>query len=214
MTRREILQRITEVGICPVVRVRSEEQALAAADALCDGGIPIAEITMTVPRALHAIEQLARARPHILVGAGTVLESNTARRCIGAGAQFLVAPGFDAETVSLANAQHLLIMAGALTPTEVITAWKAGADVVKVFPCANVGGPKYIKALRGPLPHIPMVPTGGVNLKTAADFIRAGSIALGVGGELVSVAALTAGRISEITDTARQYVRIVQEARS
>lgn len=188
MTKSEALQRISDVGICPVVRVPSEDLAFAAADALCDGGIPIAEITMTVPGALHVIEQLASARHHIVVGAGTVLESDTARRCIEAGARFIVTPGFDADTVRLANSQQLLIMAGALTPTEVITAWRAGADLVKVFPCANVGGPKYIAALRGPLPQIPLVPTGGVNLQTAADFIRAGSAALGIGGELVSVA--------------------------
>lgn len=214
MTKREALQRIVDVGICPVIRVLSKEQAFAAADAVCDGGIPIVEITMTVPGALHVIEQLAKARHHILVGAGTVLESETARHCIEAGAQFIVTPGFDAQTVRLANSKNLLIMAGALTPTEVITAWRAGADLVKVFPCGNVGGPKYIKALKGPLPQIPMVPTGGVNLQTAGDFIRAGSAAVGIGGELVSIAALIAGRTAEITDTAKRYVRIIQESRS
>ena len=149
----------------------------------------------------------------LLVGAGTVLDVESAKRCIDAGAEFLVSPGLDVEVVKLANKQGKLIMAGALTPTEVITAWKAGADFVKVFPCGNVGGPKYIKALKGPLPQVPMVPTGGVNLQTAAEFIKAGSAALGIGGELVSASALESGNVGEITDAARQYVTIVREAR-
>ncbi|MGA2992357.1 MAG: bifunctional 4-hydroxy-2-oxoglutarate aldolase/2-dehydro-3-deoxy-phosphogluconate aldolase, partial [Candidatus Korobacteraceae bacterium] len=149
----------------------------------------------------------------VLIGAGTVLDAETAAKCLDAGAQFLVSPGFDPETVKLACRRGVLMMAGALTPSEVIAAWKAGSDFVKIFPCGNVGGPKYIKALRGPLPQIPMVPTGGVNLSTVGEFILAGAAAVGIGSELVSAAALASGNIREITDLARQYVSIVNETR-
>jgi 2-dehydro-3-deoxyphosphogluconate aldolase/(4S)-4-hydroxy-2-oxoglutarate aldolase len=214
MTKEEVRKRIIEVGICPVVRATSAAQAKAASEACCKGGIPVAEVTMTVPGAIDVIAQLVREMgKDMLVGAGTVLDAETAQRCIDAGAEFLVSPGFDAATVKLANAQGKLIMAGSLTPTEVITAWKAGADIVKIFPCGNVGGPKYIKALKGPLPQVPMVPTGGVNLQTAVDFIKAGAEALGIGGELVSSAAMKAGNYSEITEKAKQYVALVKEAR-
>lgn len=214
MTKEEVRQRIIEVGICPVVRAASSSQAIAATEAVCAGGIPVVEITMTVPGAVDVIAELSRTvGKEVLVGAGTVLDAQTAQRCIDAGAEFLVSPGFDLETVKLANREDKLIMAGALTPTEVITAWKAGADIVKIFPCGNVGGAAYIKALKGPLPQVPMIPTGGVNLRTAADFIRAGAAALGIGGELVSAAALKSGNVAQITEAARQYVAIVREAR-
>ena len=150
----------------------------------------------------------------VLLGAGTVLDAETAQRCIDAGAEFLVSPGFDPGTVQLANRLGKPIMAGALTPTEVIAAWRAGSDFVKIFPCGTVGGAKYIKALKAPLPQIPMVPTGGVNLQTAAEFIQAGAEALGVGGELVLASALKSGDMKEITETARQFLTIVQEARA
>jgi 2-dehydro-3-deoxyphosphogluconate aldolase/(4S)-4-hydroxy-2-oxoglutarate aldolase len=170
---------------------------------------------MTVPGALEVIEQVAsKMGSDVLVGAGTVLDAESARRCVDAGAEFLVTPGFDLETVKFANRQGKLIMAGALTPTEVIAAWKSGADMVKVFPCGNVGGPRYIKALKGPLPQVPMVPTGGVNLQTAAEFIHAGAAALGIGGELVSAAALKSGDTGAITDLARKYMEIVHHARN
>ncbi len=214
MTKEEVRQRIIDVGICPVVRASSPKQAMMASEAVCAGGIPIAEITMTVPGAIELIAELSRTiGSEILIGAGTVLDVNTAQRCLDAGAQFLVSPGFDFATVRLANAKNTLIMAGALTPTEIIAAWKAGADFVKVFPCGNVGGANYIKALKGPLPQVPMVPTGGVNLQTAGDFIKAGSAALGIGGELVSASALRSGDTSQITETARKFVTIVREAR-
>ncbi len=214
MTKEEVRRRIIEVGICPVVRAQSPEQAVAATEAVCAGGIPVVEITMTVPGAVEVIAELSRTvSKDILVGAGTVLDAETAQRCIDAGAQFLVSPGFDLATVKLANAQKKLIMAGALTPTEVITAWNAGADFVKIFPCGNLGGAAYIKALKGPLPQVPMVPTGGVNMQTAADFIKAGAAALGIGGELVSAGALKSGNLALITETARQFVNIVREAR-
>jgi len=214
MTREEVWQRIVEVGIVPVVRASSSDLAISAAGAVCAGGIPIVEVTMTVPGAIGVIEELTRTMDgEVLIGAGTVLSAETAARCLEAGADFLVSPGFDLETVKLANRAGSLIMAGALTPTEVITAWKAGSDFVKIFPCGNVGGPGYIKALKAALPQIPMVPTGGVNLTTAAQFLAAGASALGIGGELISASALKAGDLQAITAAARQYVAIVREAR-
>jgi 2-dehydro-3-deoxyphosphogluconate aldolase/(4S)-4-hydroxy-2-oxoglutarate aldolase len=187
---------------------------MQAAEAVCAGGIPIVELTMTVPGAIEVIAQLVKSMNRdALVGAGTVLDAETAQRCLDAGAQFLVSPGFDLATVQLAKRTGILIMAGALTPTEVIAAWKAGSDFVKIFPCGTVGGAKYIKALKAPLPQVPMVPTGGVNLQTAADFLRAGADALGIGGELVSAAALKSGNVNTITDAARQFVSIVQQTR-
>jgi 2-dehydro-3-deoxyphosphogluconate aldolase / (4S)-4-hydroxy-2-oxoglutarate aldolase len=214
MTKDQVGQRILEVGIVPVVRASSGQQAIQAAEAVCAGGIPIVELTMTVPGAVGVIAQLVKGMGNeVLVGAGTVLDADSARRCIDAGAQFLVSPGFELATVQLAKNAGVMIMAGALTPTEVITAWKAGSDFVKIFPCGNVGGAKYIKALKAPLPQIPMVPTGGVNLETAADFLRAGSAALGIGGELISASALKSGNLKAITDAATQYVSIVKQTR-
>jgi 2-dehydro-3-deoxyphosphogluconate aldolase/(4S)-4-hydroxy-2-oxoglutarate aldolase len=214
MTKAEITKKITDVGIVPVVRAASAAQAFAAAEAVCAGGISVVEVTMTVPGAVEVIAQLVKSLGSaVLVGAGTVLDAGSARRCLDAGAQFLVSPGFDLETVKFANSQGVPIIAGALTPTEVITAWNAGSDFVKIFPCGNVGGAKYIKALKGPLPQIPMVPTGGVNLNTAAEFILAGSAAVGVGGELVLASALKSGNTREITELAKQYVAVVREAR-
>jgi 2-dehydro-3-deoxyphosphogluconate aldolase/(4S)-4-hydroxy-2-oxoglutarate aldolase len=214
MTKAEITKKIVDIGIVPVVRAASAAQAIAAAEAVCAGGISVVEVTMTVPGAVEVIAQLVKTMGSaVLVGAGTVLDAGSARRCLDAGAQFLVSPGFDLETVKFANSQGVPIMAGALTPTEVITAWNAGSDLVKIFPCGNVGGAKYIKALKGPLPQIPMVPTGGVNLTTAAEFIQAGSAAVGVGGELILAAALKSGNTREITELAKQYVSIVREAR-
>jgi 2-dehydro-3-deoxyphosphogluconate aldolase/(4S)-4-hydroxy-2-oxoglutarate aldolase len=215
MTKQEIAKRIVEVGIVPVVRAASASQARQASEAVCAGGIPIVEITMTVPGAVELIAQLAKEiGSEVLVGAGTVLDAETAKRCVDAGAEFLVSPGFDAETVKLAKREGKLIMAGGLTPTEVIAAWKAGSDFVKIFPCGAVGGASYIKALKGPLPQVPMIPTGGVNLKTAGEMIKAGAAALGVGGELVSAGALKSGRVQEITEAARQFVALVREART
>ena len=214
MTKEQVRAKIKEIGIVPVVRAASAQQAIQASEAVCAGGVPIVEVTMTVPGAIGVISQLSNSMGNeILIGAGTVLDAETAQRCLDAGAQFLVSPGFDLATVQLAGRVGKLIMAGALTPTEVIAAWKAGSDFVKIFPCGTVGGAKYIKALKAPLPQVPMVPTGGVNLQTAADFIRAGSDALGIGGELVSAAALKSGNVSTITEAARQFVAIVKQAR-
>ncbi len=186
-----------------------------AAEAVCRGGITIVEITMTVPGAVDVIRELAKsAGAEILVGAGTVLNAEMARRCLDVGAEFLVSPGFNHGMVKFALQEGKLVMPGALTPTEVITAWEAGADFVKVFPCGQVGGAKYIKALKGPLPQIPLVPTGGVNLNTAAEFIEAGAAALGVGGELVSADALRAGKPEIIVENARKFLEIVKRARA
>lgn len=214
MTKSEVQKRILEIGIVPVVRAASPEQAMLAAEAVAAGGIPIVEITMTVPGAVDVIAKLTAAvGKDVLIGAGTVLDAAAAEQCLQAGARFLVSPGFDLATVQLAQRTGTLMMAGALTPTEVITAYKAGSDFVKIFPCGNVGGPAYIKALKAALPQIPMIPTGGVNLATAADFLRAGASALGIGGELVSRPELEAGNSAAITATARRFLSLVQEAR-
>jgi 2-dehydro-3-deoxyphosphogluconate aldolase/(4S)-4-hydroxy-2-oxoglutarate aldolase len=214
MTSAEVRRRIVEVGIVPVVRAGSPQQARLAVEAVHAGGIPIVELTMTVPGAIGLIADVAKTMgSDVLVGAGTVLDAGTAERCIQAGAQFIVSPGLDFATVDCAKRSGILVMAGALTPTEVIAAWKAGSDFVKIFPCGAVGGPKYLKALKAPLPQVPMVPTGGVNLETAADFISAGADALGIGGELVSASALASGKTAEITEAARRYLEIVRDAR-
>lgn len=214
MTKEQVRQKILEIAIVPVVRASSGQQALQAAEAVCAGGIPIVELTMTVPGAVEVIAHLVKSMGgEVLIGAGTVLDAESAQRCLDAGAQFLVSPGTDVPTIQLAKQKGFLIMAGALTPTEVITAWKAGSDFVKIFPCGTVGGAKYIRALKAPLPQVPMVPTGGVNLETAADFLRAGSSALGIGGELISASALKSGNVKAITDSAKQYIAIVQKTR-
>lgn len=215
MNKQKVRDRIAEIGVVPVVRASSSREALIAAEAVCQGGIPIVEITMTVPGAVEVIRELSKSSAsEVLIGAGTVLDPETARRCLDAGAQFLVSPGLNLPTVELAIREKVLIMAGALTPTEVITAWNAGSDFVKIFPCGQVGGAKYIKALKGPLPQIPLVPTGGVNLNTAAEFIEAGAAALGVGGELVQAEALKSGKSQIIVENARKFVEIVKQTRA
>lgn len=214
MRKQEVRALIERIGIVPVIRAASAEEAKFAAEAVCAGGIPIVEITMTVPGAVDVIAELARTAMGVLVGAGTVVDEAAARKCAKAGAQFLVTPGFDAATVAAAREMDLLIMAGALTPTEVMNAWKAGADFVKVFPCGSLGGPNYIKALKGPLPQVPLVPTGGVNLETAADYIHAGAAALGAGGELVQKEALQTRNAERIQGLAKQFVELVKQARN
>ena len=215
MSKKQIRDRIVEIGIVPVVRASSSAEALLAAEAVCAGGIPIVEITMTVPGAVEVIRQLKKsALDNMLIGAGTVLDPETARRCVDAGAEFLVSPGLNIATVEFAAREGKLMLAGALTPTEVMMAWNAGADFVKIFPCGNVGGAKYIRALKGPFPQIPLVPTGGVNLSTAGEFIEAGASALGVGGELVQAEALKSGKAEVIAENARRFLSVVQQARS
>jgi len=214
MDKQEVRNQILEIGVVPVVRASSAAEARLAAQAVCDGGIPIVEVTMTVPGAVDVIRELRKSAPSsVVIGAGTVLDAEAARRCLDAGAQFLVSPGLNLPTVEFAVKSGILMLAGALTPTEVITAWKAGSDFVKVFPCGQLGGAKYIKALKGPLPQIPLVPTGGVNLNTAAEFIEAGAAALGIGGELVQADALKSGRAEVIVENARKFLTIVKQAR-
>jgi 2-dehydro-3-deoxyphosphogluconate aldolase/(4S)-4-hydroxy-2-oxoglutarate aldolase len=214
MDKVQIRQRIQEIGIIPVVRAATAQEARMAADAVCQGGISIVEITMTVPGAVRVIAELAKScGSTVLVGAGTVRTAEAARECLDAGAQFLVSPGTDAKTVEFAAGYGVVMMAGALTPTEVDFAWKLGVDYVKVFPCSAVGGPSYIRALKAPYPEIPLVPTGGVNLNTAADFLKAGAAALGIGGELVQAAALKSGKPEVIAETARKYVDIIRRTR-
>jgi 2-dehydro-3-deoxyphosphogluconate aldolase/(4S)-4-hydroxy-2-oxoglutarate aldolase len=215
MDKRKVRDRIIEIGIVPVVRASSAEEARMAAEAVCEGGIPIVEVTMTVPGAVEVIRELAKdSGSHVLIGAGTVLNAEAARRCLDAGAQFLVSPGLNLQTVELAVREGKLIMAGALTPTEIMAAWEAGADFVKIFPCGQVGGAKYIKALKGPFPQIPLVPTGGVNLTTAAEFIEAGVAALGIGGELVQADALKSNKPEIIVENARKFLAIIKLARA
>jgi len=214
MRKQDVRSIIEKVGIVPVIRASSAEQARFAADCVAKGGVPIVEITMTVPGAVEVIRELVKAMPQVLVGAGTVLNEGSARQCADAGAQFLVTPGFNAPTVAAARERDLLIMVGALTPSEIMAASDSGADFVKVFPCGSMGGPKYIQALRGPFPKVPFVPTGGVNLETAADYIRAGAAALGVGGEMISKDALKARDGDVISKLAALFVDLVRDARA
>jgi 2-dehydro-3-deoxyphosphogluconate aldolase / (4S)-4-hydroxy-2-oxoglutarate aldolase len=214
MDKQKVRERIVEIGVVPVVRAASPKEARMAADAVCEGGIPIVEITMTVPGAVEVIRELVKSgSDDVLVGAGTVLNAEAARLCLDAGAQFLVSPGLNLSMVEFAKKEGKVVMAGALTPTEIMAAWEAGADFVKIFPCGQVGGAKYIKALKGPLPQVPLVPTGGVNLNTAGEFIEAGAVALGVGGELVQAEALKAGKPEIIVENARKFLAIVKESR-
>jgi 2-dehydro-3-deoxyphosphogluconate aldolase/(4S)-4-hydroxy-2-oxoglutarate aldolase len=215
MTKGQILSCITEIGIVPVIRTSSAEAAVKSIEAVFNGGIRAAEITMTVPGALHALEKAADTfGDRLMLGAGTVLDPETARAFILAGAQFLVSPCLKLSTIEMARRYSKVIMPGALTPTEVLTAWEAGADIVKVFPCGNVGGAKYLKALKGPLPQVEMIPTGGVNLETAGDFLKAGACAVAVGGELVDAKSIAAGRFDVIEQRARQYLEAIAKARA
>lgn len=214
MSREKILQRLLEIGIVPVVRAPSAEAAIQAVDALAAGGVGCAEITMTVPGAIKAIEKVADAMgDRILLGAGTVLDPESLRAAQLAGARFFVTPNLRVSCIEIAHRYSMPIMPGALTPTEVLTAWEHGADIVKIFPAQAMGGAKYIKALKGPFPQIEMIPTGGVSVETAADFLRAGSCAVAVGGELVNAAAMKRNDYAWIENTARQFVEIVKQTR-
>jgi 2-dehydro-3-deoxyphosphogluconate aldolase/(4S)-4-hydroxy-2-oxoglutarate aldolase len=214
MRREEIRARIEEVGIFPAVRVASPDLALFAAESVFEAGIPIVEITMTVPSAINVIAQLARTYPGLIVGAGTVLDADTAQRCLDAGARFLTSPGLVPEVVEFALKKNTVIIPGALTPSEVIAAWKAGVDFVKIFPCAPVGGEKYIRALKVPLPQVPLIASGGVNQMTAADFVLAGASAIGIGAELMPREALQMRKREWIHELARRFIAIVREARA
>ena len=214
MTRAEVCKRIETVGIVPVIRAPSPELALLACEAILAGGISVFEITMTIPDAPAVIRALRiRFGERALIGAGTVLDATNARACIEAGAEFIVSPGFDPATVAAAHEAGIAAMPGALTPTEVIAAWKSGADVVKIFPCSAMGGASYLRALKGPLPQVKLMPTGGVNVKTAREFLDAGAVALGVGSELVDIAAVRDGRANVLTERASEFVAAVAAAR-
>jgi 2-dehydro-3-deoxyphosphogluconate aldolase / (4S)-4-hydroxy-2-oxoglutarate aldolase len=214
MKSAEILARINEIAVIPIVRTANAEAALQAVAAVGEGGIECVEITMTVKNALRALEAVAdRYGDRLLLGAGTVLDPETARACMLAGAQFFVAPSLSLKTVEIARRYSKPIFPGALTPTEVLTAWEAGADGIKVFPCSAVGGAKYIKALKAPLPHIDLIPTGGVNLETIGDFLDAGSFAVGVGSELIDGKSIAEGNYKIITERARKFRHAVVSAR-
>ena len=215
MNRQAILSTIIDIGIVPVVRTTSAENAVKSIEAIYRGGIRAAEITMTVPGALKALEKVAdQFGDKIVLGAGTVLDPETARASMLAGAEFFVTPSLKLATIEMVRRYSKVMMPGALTPTEVLTAWEAGADIVKIFPCGNVGGPKYIRALRAPFPHIEMIPTGGVNLETAGEFLKAGACAVAVGGELVDAKSVAEGRFDVIEERARQYLAVIAKARA
>lgn len=213
MSCHENLSRVLESGIVSIIRAQSGELLADVADALFEGGIDIIEVTLTVPGALDIIKQVnERLGRRILLGAGSVLDPETARAAILAGAEFIVSPIVNTDVIRLCNRYDKLVMPGALTPTEVHTAWEAGADVVKVFP-ADVGGPGYLRALHGPLPHVRLMPTGGVNLKTLSDFVEAGACAVGLGSSLVEKKAVEEGDMDHIRRLATEYVRAMQVAR-
>lgn len=213
MKKTEVCKLIEEIGIIPAVRVSSAEEAHFAAEAVSGAGIPIVEITMTVPEAVTLIEHLVKHHQNLLVGAGTVLDTETARRCVDAGAGFITAPAFDSNIVGFAVKQEICVLPGALTPTEVVTAWRAGGDLVKVFPCEQVGGDKYIKALKAALPQIPLIAAGGVNQQTATNFILSGATAIGVGKELIPPEAVHLRESERIRELARRFIGFVREAR-
>ncbi|MGA2265204.1 MAG: bifunctional 4-hydroxy-2-oxoglutarate aldolase/2-dehydro-3-deoxy-phosphogluconate aldolase [Phycisphaerae bacterium] len=211
--RAAAVRRLCDKGVVAVVRAASSEQLLDVAKALLAGGVECIEITMTTPNALKVISDCRAAVPEAMVGVGSVLDAPTAQRAIAAGAQFVVSPVFNPQVVAAAHLADLPVIPGALTPTEILTAANAGADIVKVFPGGQFG-PSYFRDVLAPMPHLKLSPTGGVDLKTAADWIAAGAVALGIGSALVTRSALASGNLSEITDLARQYVRIVAEARA
>jgi 2-dehydro-3-deoxyphosphogluconate aldolase/(4S)-4-hydroxy-2-oxoglutarate aldolase len=213
MTRDVIRARIVDVGIIPSVRTSSTEDARFAAETVAHAGIPIIEVTMTVPDALEVIAELVRGLPDLLVGAGSIFDVKTARRCVEAGARFVTSPGLDLKIVEFALKEGVLAMPGALTPTEVTAAWQSGADLIKVFPCAQVGGASYIHALKAPFPNVSFVAAGGVNQQTAAEFIAAGAAAIGVGRELIPNKAVQHRDARWITELTRRFLNIIHEAR-
>jgi 2-dehydro-3-deoxyphosphogluconate aldolase / (4S)-4-hydroxy-2-oxoglutarate aldolase len=211
----DVIRKIGEIGIVPVVRASSVEEANRAVEAICAGGIPVVEITMTVPNAISVIRELVQRRGNdVLIGAGTVTNADQAESCLRAGAQFLVSPGFAVSVLSVARANAKLAIPGALTPTELMNAQDHGARLIKIFPCGNVGGPKYLKSLKAPFPQSSLIPTGGVNAANAAEFIAAGAFALGVGADLVDATALREANLEKISTAARELVTAVTSART
>jgi 2-dehydro-3-deoxyphosphogluconate aldolase/(4S)-4-hydroxy-2-oxoglutarate aldolase len=210
MQKSAILAALKKIGLVPVLRADSPEQALTLASAIAAGGVTVLEVTMTVPGAIRVMRTLAEQRPDILIGAGTVLDPETARMCILEGAQFVVSPALNIRTIEMCHRYTIPVLPGALTPTEIVTAWQAGADVVKVFPASAMGGAKYLKTLKAPLPQIEMIPTGGVSVATARDFLDAGAFALGVGADLVDPRAAP----ETVTANAKKYLEIVRAYRA
>ena len=214
MTKEQVRACITEVGIIPAVRLASAEDARFAAEVIYLSGIPIVEVTMTVPGAVGVITQLAKQNSALIVGAGSVFDIETAQKCIDAGAAFLTTTGLDLEIVNFATKHSPVLFPGALTPGEVMAAWKAGVDFVKIFPCAQLGGAAYIGALKAPFPKIPLIAAGGVNQATAVDFIRAGAVALGIGRDLIHPDAIRRREDGWIRELARRYLSMVKQARN
>jgi len=214
MSRYEKLSEVIDGGIVAVIRAPSGELLVDVAEALLAGGITVMEITFTVPNATQILQQMVeRVGDRATVGAGTILDPETARTALLHGAEFLVSPSTNLDVIRMAHRYDKLVMPGALTPTEVVTAWDAGADMIKIFP-SDINGPGYLKALKGPLPQVLMLPTGGVDLDTAADFLRAGASALGIGGALVEKEAVAKGDLARVESLAKQYVQIVRETRA
>ncbi len=215
MTLDDVIRRIEEVGIIPVVRAASVHEATRAVEAISAGGIPVVEITMTVPNAVSVIREVAQQYgDKVLIGAGTVITGEQAESCLRAGAEFLVSPGLSAAVLAVAHASEKLAIPGALTPTELMNAHAQGARLVKIFPCGNVGGPKYLRSLKAPFPGAMLIPTGGVNAANAADFIAAGAFALGVGADLVDTKALREGNLQKVISAAQELVQAVNSARA
>ncbi len=214
MNKEEARRRIEEVGIIPAVRVSSTEDALFAAEAVSRGGIPIVEVTLTVPEAHKVISHLVQNAPDVIVGAGGISDVETARRCLDDGAEFLTSDGFDPEMVDFALKEDAVVIPGTLTPSEVLSAWKMGPDFVKVVPCAPVGGDSYIRALKAMFPNVPLIAAGGVNQQTASSFILAGAVALGIGAELIPREAIRMRQPDRIAELARRFIGFVSIARS
>ena len=214
MNKEDVRRRITEIGIIPAIRLSSAPGAIFAAEAVAGSGIPIVEVTSTVPGAVEVIEQLAKRDSELIVGAGTVFDLDTVQRCIDAGAKFLTSPGLDLEIVAFARKHDILVFPGALTPSEITAAWKAGSDFIKVFPCSQLGGASYIRALKSPFPNVPLIASGGVNQHTAADFILAGAVALGIGRDLIQPDAIERRERDWIRELSRRFLRIVKETRA
>ncbi len=214
-TKEKALALIREVGLVPIVRTPSPDDALRAAEAIIEGGIGIAEITMTVPGAIRVMERVVeKFGDKVLLGAGTILDPESCRTALLAGAEFIVTPSLNPQVIEMARRYSKACFPGALTPTEIVLAWQSGADMVKIFPCGPVGGANYIKALKGPFPQIDFIPTGGVNLETTPDFIKAGAAAVAVGGELVNVKILKEGKLDAVVATARKFIEAVRTARA
>jgi 2-dehydro-3-deoxyphosphogluconate aldolase/(4S)-4-hydroxy-2-oxoglutarate aldolase len=214
MTKADVLARIQEIGIIPAIRVSSTDDALFVIETVCEAGIPIAEITLTTPNALELISQCVQRLPDAVIGAGTVLDVRSAQQCVDAGAMFITSTGLDVNVVGVAAKESVLVLPGALTPTEIITAWKAGADLIKVFPCSQLGGEHYIRTLRAALPQIPLVAAGGVRQHTVANFIHAGAIAIGVGRDLMPAEAVNKRNVTWIRELTLRFAALVRHARS